>query len=157
MGNDMLRRFPADVTVAATEVGYIGAVAPQVRLIDLSGLNDPEIARRGVQARELLARRPDLIWMPNSDYTYERSSIFSQAELLEKYTVYDGALSYGIAIRKDSPYRAVIEREWENLWADLYPGYEMSDYIVQSVSWSRAVRTFPRQQTTTLAPSQRRY
>ncbi|MEG9435889.1 hypothetical protein JAO29_06890 [Edaphobacter sp. HDX4] len=136
-GDGLVRGLPAGATLASSEVGYIGAIAPQVQLIDLSGLNDTNIALHGFRVEDLIRRRPDLIWLPHSDYTFQRGQMFAEPDFLNKYIVFDDALLYGVAIRKDSPYRVVIEAKWKPLWQTVYPGYPMDDYIVQSSRWSR--------------------
>jgi hypothetical protein len=85
---------------------------------------------------ELLARKPDIIWMPHTDYTYQRGLMFTNPGLLEQYDVLVGAFAYGMALRKDSPIRPQIDHQMQIVWNDLYPGISMSDYLVQSTSWS---------------------
>ena len=133
----LVQPLPKGATVAASEVGYMGALAPQVNVIDTAGLNDTRIALDGFDAAALLARKPDLIWMPHVQYTYQRGLLFTQPGLLRDYTFVDGAASYGIAIRKNGPYTAQLGHEMEAYWAKRYPGRAMSDYVVQSVSWDK--------------------
>jgi hypothetical protein len=132
--------LPKGATVAASEVGYLGSRAAQVNVIDLAGLNDNEIALHGFDVHALLLRKPDVIWMPNGDYTYQNALMMSDAELLEEYDVYADAANYGLAIRKDSPYRAQVDRQMQVFWSGVYPGYRMSDYLVRSASWTREKR-----------------
>jgi hypothetical protein len=86
----------------------------------------------------LLARKPDIIWMPHEAYTYQRGVMLSAPDLLREYDVYAGAGNYGLAIRKDSPYRSQIDRQMQVLWSAFYPGDRMSDYLVRSSSWDSA-------------------
>ncbi len=130
--------LPKGATVVATEVGYLGARAQQVNVIDMAGLNDNEIALHGFDVQSLLLRKPDVIWMPNNDYTYQNAWMMSDPELLKEYDVYAGAANYGLAIRKNSPYRTEIDRQMQVFWNAAYPGYRMSDYLVQSANWTRA-------------------
>jgi hypothetical protein len=132
----LMAPLPAGVTIAASEVGYLGAHAPQATIIDAAGLNDTEIALHGFSMAGLLARKPDVIWMPHPDYTYQRGLMLSDPALLEQYEVYADAANYGLAVRKDSPYRAQIEMQMQALWARLYPGQRMQDDMVKSVQWS---------------------
>ena len=129
--------LPKGATVAATEVGYLGARAPQVNVIDMAGLNDTEIALHGFDVHGVLARKPDLIWMPNSDYTYYNAWMNSNPEVLAEYDVYAGAGDFGLAIRKDSPYKALLDKQMAVFFADVYPHYAMSDYLVLSASWTQ--------------------
>jgi hypothetical protein len=124
------------ITVAATEVGYLGRFAPQDDVIDMAGLNDNEIALHGFDVKALLARKPDVIWMPNTDYTYQRGLMISDPEFLQEYELYAGAANYGIAVRKDSSRRKDIEAQMKVFWSAAYPGLEMDDYVVTSAGWS---------------------
>jgi len=128
--------LPRGVKIAASEVGYLGARASQADIIDLVGLNDTDIALHGFDMERLLARKPDLIWMPHWDYTYERGLMFGSPALLEQYEVYAGAANYGIAVRKDSVYRAQIEAQVQAMGRELYPGLTMQEYLVRSASWT---------------------
>ena len=130
--------LPRGATVAATEVGYLGERAGQVNVIDMAGLNDNEIALHGFDVHALLLRKPDVIWMPNNDYTYLNALMMSDPELSKEYDVYAGAANYGLAIRKDSLYHEQIDRQLQVFWSASYPGYVMSDYLVRSASWTRA-------------------
>lgn len=133
----MVAPLPKGATVAATEVGYLGSRAAQVNVIDLAGLNDTEIALHGFDVHALLLRKPDLVWMPNSEYTFQNAEMMSDPELLREYEVYAGAANYGLAVRKDSPYRAQIEKQMQVFWQAMYPGYAMSAYRVETARWSR--------------------
>jgi hypothetical protein len=135
--NLVVNQLPEGSTVAASEVGYLGGHAIEVNIVDLAGLNDNEIAMHGFQMKSLLARKPDVIWMPHWDYTYQRGEMLSDPALLEQYDLYAGAANYGLAVRKETPNRAVLDRELPVLWKKLYPGYEMKDYLVRSASWPR--------------------
>jgi hypothetical protein len=128
--------LPKGATVAATEVGYLGRFAPQVNVIDLAGLNDNEIALHGFKTQELLARRPDLIWLPNTDYTYQRGLMMGDPEFLRGYELYAGAADFGVAVRKDSPLRPQMEKQMQVFWTAAYPGYVMKDYVVSAAKWS---------------------
>ncbi len=130
--------LPHGVTVAATEVGYLGRRASQANIIDLAGLNDTDIALHGFHMDRLLARRPDLIWMPHTDYTYQRGVMFSDPRLLQQYEVYANAANFGLAVRKDSPYRADIDRQLGVFWAAMYPGTTPDAYLVHAASWTGA-------------------
>ncbi len=134
----LIAPLPSGVTVAASEVGYMGSSAQQINIIDLAGLNDSEIALHGFSRSSLLARKPDIIWMPCFPYTYQRGVMMSDPRLLEQYDFYADAGGYGVAIRKDSPYRDPIDHQMQVFWSATYPGYKMSDYLVRSSSWSGA-------------------
>jgi len=128
--------LPAGVSIAASEVGYISVLNQRATVIDLAGLNDTKIALHGFSVDDLMARRPDVIWMPHWHYTYQRGILLSSPKLLEQYDLLAGAGGYGIAIRKDSPLRPAIVSQMQSYWARFYPGYDMNDYVARSVSWS---------------------
>jgi hypothetical protein len=123
--------LPAGAVIAASEVGYLGASASGKTVIDLVGLNDTTIGRRGFSMDYLLARKPDLIWIPVHDYTGLVARILSDKRLFAEYVVIAGAFNYGIAIRRDSPLRAGIEANVAKAWAALYPGFRIEDYVVR--------------------------
>ena len=135
--------LPKGSTMAASEVGYLGAMAPEVNIIDLAGLNDTGIALHGFQPGRFLDRHPDLIWMPHTDYTYQRGVLFTDPSLLANYDVYDGAAEYGIAVRKDSPYRAGVQASVEQLFHALYPDEDPRMHLVKSVRWDRTSHPTP--------------
>jgi hypothetical protein len=134
--DDLIAPLPPGATVAATEVGYLGDHATQLNVIDLAGLNDTDIALHGFHMGPFLQSKPDLIWMPNSDYTYQRGVMFSDTAFLAQYDLYAGAGNYGIAVRKDSPFRAQIDRQMQVFFAKNYPGSDPSAYLVHSASWT---------------------
>jgi hypothetical protein len=134
--DDLIAPLPPGATVAATEVGYLGERASQVNVIDLAGLNDTDIALHGFRINPFLQRKPDLIWMPNTDYTYQRGTLFSDPAFFAQYNLYSDAGNYGIAVRKDSPFRPQIDRQVQFFWTKTYPGTNPSDYLVHSATWS---------------------
>ncbi len=107
----VIASLPAGAVVAMSEVGYPGAVAPQVQIIDLAGLNDNATAHQGFSVARLLQRKPDLIWLPHYHYTRLVAAILDSSSIRDEYDVYPNAFEYGIAIRKDSPYRQHITDE----------------------------------------------
>jgi hypothetical protein len=129
----VVSRLPKGSVIAASEVGYIGAVAPEVDVIDLVGLNDTRIGLQGFSMDYVLSLRPDLIWMPHGDYTGLRAVIFGDPRLYAQYDVLDGAFSYGLAIRKDSPDHALVEDGARAAWASLYPYVPMDGYLVRGI------------------------
>ncbi len=132
---DVVKNLPAGSTVAASEVGMIGAAAPQVNVIDLGGLNDTYIAQQGFSTRYLLGRAPDVIWMPHPDYTYLYGTLASDPALTRDYTVLAGAFNYGIAVRRSSLHYPAVMAALNRSWASLYPGTRLSDYVVDHVNW----------------------
>lgn len=132
LGDDLIAHLPAGAKVAASEVGYIGAVAPQTEIIDMPGLNDTNIALHGFTTSYLFAKAPDLIWLPHTDYRSLRNLILKDSRLLDKYLVI-AAFNYGLAIRRDSPLRKQIEADLIPIWQKLYGQKRLAEYIVTSV------------------------
>jgi len=128
--SQIVSRLPAGSVIAASEVGYLGAIAPQTTLIDLVGLNDTTIGTKGFSMEGLLARAPDLIWLPQGHYTGLLATIFSDPRLLDRFVVIASAFDFGIAIRCDSPLRSEIERQVSDVWPVLYPSQRLTDYRV---------------------------
>ncbi len=136
IGDILFGSLPTGATIAASEVGYLGVANLRGNVIDIAGLNDNEIARHGFVSSELLKRAPDIIWMPHSDYTWQRGVLLTDPGLLAQYDLYAGVADYGLALRKDSPFRPQIDRQMAVLWQQFYPSYKMQDYKVASVNWS---------------------
>jgi len=106
--------LPNDLEIAATEVGMLGAMNPQKKIIDLSGLNEQSIAKLDFQADHFFREyQPDLIYMPHPDYAemilemttceyFKESYVWCPAEQLRT--------KLGVAIRKESRYyRQMLE------------------------------------------------
>lgn len=102
--DDLLKRFPDDFVLAATEHGFLSANNPGKRIVDLSGLHQPVIARSGYSDSLLAAERPDLVWMPHQDLTVLHQRIREGEFFLENYEYRTDVYAFGCALRKDSPY-----------------------------------------------------
>jgi hypothetical protein len=132
--DQIVTKLPPGATAAATEVGYMGAMAPNIDIVDLSGLNDRDTALHGFNMPAFLEKKPDIVWLPHMDYTYFRGVFFDSKEFLAEYTIYDGALTYGIALRKDSPYYSQMMERMRRIWIEDYKGYPMQDYVVRAAT-----------------------
>ncbi len=99
---------PPGPTLALTEHGVIGARAPQVTLLDLSGLHDVAIARRGIDTATLLAWEPDAIYLPHPDYHGLLSTLLASPRLRRDYDLYPDAFVFGLALRRTSPRAALL-------------------------------------------------
>jgi hypothetical protein len=126
----LIAALPPGAVIAASEVGYIAAAAPHATIIDLVGLNDTSIGLHGFSMDGLLARAPDLIWLPHTDYTGLRAAMLSDPRLYEQYVVIADAFNFGIAIRRTSALRGDVERELHTAWQKLYPSSNFADYVV---------------------------
>lgn len=134
--DDLLPVLPAGATVAASEVGYPGAMHPQINIIDELGLNDRQIALQGFSVDALLDRKPDLIWMPHRDYTWRHGNLLSSPRLYREYTVYAGALNYGVAVRKDSAAYAGLQQAL----ARVYRNEDVAQYVATGAEWNPTLR-----------------
>ena len=66
---DEFSLLPDDLTIATTEVGLPGVMNPHKRIVDLAGLNEPQIAQQGFDADFVFRTySPDLIYMPYPRY-----------------------------------------------------------------------------------------
>ncbi len=124
----IVAKLPPGAVVAASEVGYLAAVSPQATIIDLVGLNDTRIGVHGFSMDDLLARAPDLIWLPQAHYTGLLAAMFADPRLLEQYIVIAHVFNSGLAIRCGSPLREEIERGVRAAWPTLYPSRRVEDY-----------------------------
>lgn len=107
----LVARLPPQLVLAASEHGFVGSAAPRVKIVDLIGLHDPTIARGGFSAAYVLARRPDLVWFPHSDYSGIIAGFRDDPVFARDYEYYPELLTYGAALRKDSPLLAAMKRE----------------------------------------------
>ena len=88
-GLDEFSRLPDDLVIAATEVGHPLAMNPSKTIIDMTGLNETQIAHSGFSAETFfLNYRPDLIYMPHSDYQSVIEDIMSNETFIEEYELY---------------------------------------------------------------------
>lgn len=124
----MLEQAPTGVKIAMTEHGYVGAVNPQVHIIDLAGLHNHFLAHEGFTAHWLFEQQPDAIWMGHWHYTCLNSSILDAQEFWDRYEFYPHLFSWGFALRKDSPHYPAMHALVESTWHELYPELEMSEY-----------------------------
>ncbi len=127
MGN-LLGRLPRETLLAASEYGYIGSLLPDLAIVDFVGLHDRAAARTQNPAAYVLSRKPDLIWMPHSDYTHLVDQLLRAPDFQGDYEYYPEAYLYGIALRKSSPLYGRIKGEVERQFALLYRGSRLADF-----------------------------
>lgn len=129
-------QLPPGSLLALTEVGVVGAAAPAVRMLDLAGLNNALLAHQHFNLDYIFAQQPDLIWLPNSDYTRSYGLFCTDPRLLRDYTVVPNAFLFGIAVRNSSPFHDRILHILEPEFARLYPGVSIARHQAQSVTWN---------------------
>jgi hypothetical protein len=130
--SDLVATLPPQTVVAASEVGYLGYASQSKTVIDLVGLNDTDIGAHGFTVQKMLARKPDLIWLPHGDYTGLLAKIYSDPAFFAAYDVYAGAFNYGIAIRRDAPLRSEIYAQLKSVWSALYHDAPLEQYLVRA-------------------------
>ncbi len=124
--DELLGRLPEDIIFASSEYGYIGARHPAMTMVDLAGLHDKRIAGNGFSIEYVLARKPDIIWLPHSDYTFMVKSILDSTTFVRNYDFYPGAYDYGLAVRKNSPHADRINLTLEQEFSRIYPRHSLS-------------------------------
>jgi len=95
--------LPDSSTIAATEHGYISAFLPGKKILDLCGLHNLDIAMHGYKDEVLVKWKPEIIWLPATDYTSLRKNVITGMNFKTLYTYLPGALNYGIGVLKTSP------------------------------------------------------
>ncbi len=109
---DVFSGLPNDLVMATTEVGHPAAMNPEKLIVDLTGLNETAFAHGGFSADRLLETyRPDLIYMPHSDYKRMIEQISGHALFAEHYIFFSGpalGVTLGVALRRDSKYYAAM-------------------------------------------------
>jgi hypothetical protein len=119
---------PAGTTFAMSEHGLPGALAPQIKIIDVLGLHDPWFARHGFSVSELFRRQPDVIWLPHPDHAEMLRLILTSAELAAHYDFYPDAFYYGLALRREGQHASRLAALLGEVWRAAYPGFPMADY-----------------------------
>jgi len=121
-------RLPKDSLIAASEIGYLAASNPDHPFLDLAGLNDPLIARKGFSVKAILDRKPDLIWFPPADCTGVVHSLLSDPDFFLNYSFYPEAFNYGIAVRNSGVTAETIAKIFRTQWEKNYPKTLMEDH-----------------------------
>ncbi|MFL5787816.1 MAG: hypothetical protein ACJ748_07165 [Flavisolibacter sp.] len=100
----LIKDLPSGSVVAATEHGYPSAANPEINILDLSGLHNPYFIRHGWTNDIIKSQMPEVIWMPHTNYTVLRYRIAHDSTFQKDYTYFPGAINFGIAIKKNSPF-----------------------------------------------------
>jgi hypothetical protein len=116
---------PAGASFAMSEHGLPGALAPDLRIVDVLGLHDPYFAHHGFSVDELLRRQPDVLWLPHADHGAMVRDILASEEFWRHYELFPDAFFHGIALRIDGPryvqWAAVFRQQWQALYLGLQP------------------------------------
>lgn len=103
---DQISEFPDDLHLASTELGILSAMNPGKTITDLSGLNDPVLAK-GFDPEHVVQRAPDLLYLPHPANVTMRERLLEHQRFQAEYEIFSEAdlESYmGIALRKDGRY-----------------------------------------------------
>ena len=119
---------PDGTVLAASEIGFLSAAAPNFRFLDIAGLNDNRIALNGFSADYVLKRKPEIIWFPPSDSTGVIYKFLSDDRFFGEYSYFPEAFNYGLAINKSSPFAGQIMKKLEEYWQKTYPCTNLYDY-----------------------------
>jgi hypothetical protein len=105
--------LPSSLSIASTELGILGALNLDRRIVDLSGLHDAEAASYGFNPDKLIhLQRPDLIYLPQDDYAEMRADLLAHVDFERLYLAYPAAALdafQGLALRRDSPFFAQMQ------------------------------------------------
>lgn len=128
-----VQRSPDGVSLAATEYGIISAENLHAEIVDMAGLHDMGLARSGFSSEWILARQPDIIWLPHNDYTWFRKTILDDPRFLADYDYYPDVFNYGVALRRESPLIHFLQAPFDSLFRAAYPGRSPEDYLAVPV------------------------
>jgi hypothetical protein len=110
-----------DFVIAASEHGLISSFNPETKILCLAGLHNVEILKEksfneNVIDRSIEGFNPDLIWMAHPDYVALNHKILASSPFQKNFEFYDGFLDFGIAINKNSKYKAEMERYFMSIY-----------------------------------------
>jgi hypothetical protein len=125
----LMAGLPKGVSVAASEHGILGARFVGTTVIDLVGLHDATIAHHGFQPGYVVARQPDLIWLPHPDYSGEVAALLDHPGFQHDYDFYPGVFDHGLAVLKRSAQRQAALKGLDAAFAQTYPGQRAADHL----------------------------
>ncbi len=125
-------KAPPDTTIALSEYGLVGAIAPHVQIIDPLGLHNREVAHNGFSVDRFLSQQPDLIWLPHSDYARIVADIVHADAFWRHYDYYPSAFDYGLALRRDSPRFATLYGLVQDAWRLNYGERDMTAHLAHA-------------------------
>lgn len=116
----LLKPYADKLTIATTEIGYIGANLPNLNIIDMAGLNNKKIAFSGFSIKSFIENKPDVILMPQTHYVKMINSLLKSPDFRNQYTYYSHILDYGLALKKDSPYFKQLQKRLKKITKIIY-------------------------------------
>ena len=124
----LLQAAPVGVTAAMTEHGYVGSQIPKVHILDMTGLHNRDIAHRGFSASAILGQQPDVIWLPHWHYTCMNHDLLHEPGFQSGYDFYPGLFTWGLALRRNSPYYPELSHQLESQVQQLFPAHHLADF-----------------------------
>jgi hypothetical protein len=97
-----LSLLPDSASVAATEHGYLAALLPELRIMDMTGLHDVPIAHGENPAAAVLRTQPAVIMMPHYHYVSMNEKLLNVLQQSGQYEIFPNIL-FGIAVDKKFP------------------------------------------------------
>ena len=126
---EICKKLPKGTIIALSEHGFVGAKNPEIYIIDLIGLHNPEIAHNGFSMSYINSKSPALIWLPPRDYVRMRYEIINDEHFKKAYIFIPYALDYGIAIhRKNVQIYNIVINELKRI----YNLKSVDEYILNS-------------------------
>lgn len=99
----LLTLLPDGSTVAGSEHGRLSVQFPELKIMDLVGLHDKQIAHEGYSDEYLQTVNPEIVWLAHDHYIGLNHDIIHGAYFKEAYEYFPGVAFYGLAIRKNLP------------------------------------------------------
>lgn len=99
----LLELLPDGATVTGSEHGRLSVLFPKLKILDLVGLHDEQIAHQGYTDEYLAEVSPEIIWLAHDHYIGLNHDIIQGKYFQEAYDFFPGVAYYGLAIRKDLP------------------------------------------------------
>ncbi|MDP6386993.1 MAG: hypothetical protein QGI93_12440 [Planctomycetota bacterium] len=125
---DLAVTAPEGALFSMSEYGWIGAVAPQLAILDPLGLHDADVARRGFSAQRFLDQKPDLIWFPHPDYRSIVIAILDADTFWNEYDFYPEVFRFGVALRRTGPHAEELRKSFGEAWNKRYKARDMQSY-----------------------------
>jgi len=118
----------AGTSAVMTEHGRVGSQLVNIRIIDITGLHSPYVARHGFSASWMYAQKPDVIWLPHWYDTCMIRDILGDAEFRQHYRFYPGLFTWGIALRSDGEHYSYFHDRLDSMVSSLYPQHHLPDF-----------------------------
>lgn len=99
----ILELLPDGSAVTGSEHGRLSVLFPKLKILDLVGLHDKQIAHEGYSDEYLREVNPEIVWLAHDHYIGLNHDIIHGKHFQEAYEFFPNVAYYGLAIRKDLP------------------------------------------------------